>query len=507
MTRRCQVFLVGAGPGDPDLITLRGMQVLQQADLVLYDYLVNPEILQHAPSSAELVCLGRHGRDSLWAVERIQQTMVTAAQAGKTVVRLKSGDPMVFGRASGELDCLSEAGIAFEIVPGVTAALAAASYAGVPITDRDRASAVAFVTGQERSDKPHMQIDYEALARFPGTLVIYMGITTAGDWTSRLMQAGMPADRPVALIRRCSWPNQQVVTCRLDQVADRVTPYAKFPPPAVAIVGDVARDVPKWSWFQQRPLFGQTVLVTRPRHQASELQRGLRDLGADVLVQPAIEIRPPERWDEVDAVSDRLADFDMLVFSSANGVDQFLGRWFQRGRDARGLGHLKIAAVGPGTEAALRQFHLCADVTPERAFHAESLVEALAGQVDRCRCLLVRASRGREVLAEGLRDAGAIVQQVVAYQSLDQAVLDDEVARRLDEHTVDWVTVTSSAIAHALVRLLGTRCAQLRWASISPLTSAALRQHGIEPAAEAAEATMPGVVDAVAAAVVRAAGA
>ena len=236
------IYLVGAGPGDPQLITLRAREVLARADVVLYDYLVNPAILRHVGQSAELICLGRHGRSSLWPAEAIHQRLVQEATSGKCVVRLKSGDSLVFGRVTGEVESLMHAEIPFEIVPGITAAMAAASYAGVPLTDRRVASAVAFVTGQETIDKDSDALDYGHLAQFPGTLVIYMGITTARTWSAQLMAAGMPGDRPVALIRRCSWPNQEVLRCRLDEVSDRVTPYAKFPPPVIAIVGEVTRE-------------------------------------------------------------------------------------------------------------------------------------------------------------------------------------------------------------------------------------------------------------------------
>ncbi len=491
------VYLVGAGPGDPELVTLRAVELLSRADLVLYDYLVNAEILAHAPPSAELVCLGRHGRTSLWSPAEIHQAMVDSARQGKTVVRLKSGDPLIFSRAAGELECLRGAGIPFEIVPGVTSGLAAASYAGVPLTSRDLASAVALVTGQEDPDKEDAQLDYEALARFPGTLVIYMGVTTAARWTARLLAAGMPPDRPVALVRRCSWPDQRLLSCRLDEVAPLVTPYARFPPPVIAIIGEVARRAPHWNWFEERPLFGVRVLVTRPRHQSDQVQRQLRELGADVLLQPAIEISAPTSWQQVDDAQDRLAEYDHLVFSSANGVHFFCQRWLDRGRDFRRWSSLKLAAIGPGTAEALNRFYLHADRTPDTLFRAESLVELFEPEAHGKRFLLVRASRGREVLAEGLRAAGAIVDQVVAYESRDVVDMDESVAERVNARQLDWVMATSTAIANAAVRLLGDAAAQVSWASISPLTSAALRAHGLEPAAEASEATLPALIQSI----------
>lgn len=497
MAESGKVFLVGAGPGDPGLLTLRGAELLREANLVLYDYLVNPALLGLVGAEAECICLGRHGRESLWSPQQIQEAMVSGAKAGKSVVRLKGGDPLVFGRAAGELESLRAAGIPFEIVPGITAGLAAAGYVGVPVTHREVASAVALVTGQEGAGKDQPQLDYHALARFPGTIVMYMGITTAEVWTRRLMDAGMPPETPVLLVRRCTWANQQSLACRLDEVAERVTPYSKFPPPAIAIIGDVAAQQGRWNWFDARPLHGVSVLVTRPRSQAQALERQLSCLGADVQCQPAIRILSPESWDAVDQALDQLGSFDDLIFSSANGVEFFCDRWLQRGLDFRSWGNLRIVAVGPGTAAALRRYHLIPDWVPRGTYRAESVVEQLGREAARNRCLLVRASRGRDVLPQGLRETGADVTQVVAYRSVDVASLDPAVEERLAAGQRHWVTATSSSIARALVPMLKPYAPLLRWVSISPLTSEVLRENGIEPTAEAKEYTMDGVVRAL----------
>jgi uroporphyrinogen III methyltransferase/synthase len=464
---------------------------------VLYDYLVNPQMLAHA-GTAELICLGRHGRSSLWTPEAIQYRLVSEARQGKTVVRLKCGDPMVFARAAGEIESLVEAGVPFEVVPGITAALAAASYAGVPITDRRLASAVAFVTGQETGDKLDDGLDYGLLAQFPGTLVVYMGVTTAATWTERLMQAGMPPELPVALIHRCSWPSQRVIRCRLEEVAGCVTPYSEFPPPVIAIVGNVAREAAGWNWFERRLLFGQTVLVTRARHQSDDLHRQLTNLGAEVLLQPVVEIRDPPSWQDVDQAISQLPTFDGLVFSSANGVERFLGRLLGLAMDLRKLSGVQLAALGPGTAKALARFHLHADVQPATGFRAESLVDQLATGAAGKKYLLVRASRGRDVLADGLRAAGAQVDEVIAYQSVDVQAVDVDVAERLAQAAHCWVIVTSSSIARAAAQLLGDVCGKrARWVSISSLTSQALREVGIEPTLEAKTATMDGLIQAI----------
>ena len=344
------VYLVGGGPGDPGLITLRGCQCLARADVVLYDYLVNPQVLVHANPRAELVCLGRHGRDRILPQEEINARLVAHARAGRTVVRLKGGDPIVFARAAEEIGALEQAGVPYEIVPGITAALAVGSYAGIPLTRGDAASAVALVTGHERDDKT-TGLDYAALAAFPGTLVFYMGVTTAEHWAGRLIAAGKPADTPAAIVRRCSLADQQTIVCTLGTVADEIR-TRRLRPPALVIVGTVATLASGHNWFVERPLFGRRVLVTRAAHQASELASALSDLGADVLVQPAIEIAPPADWAPVDAALARIDEFDWIVFSSANGVRSLLDRLLGE-RDLRALHQVKLAAIGPGSAEEL----------------------------------------------------------------------------------------------------------------------------------------------------------
>ena len=488
-----KVYLVGAGPGDPGLITLRGIECLQRADVVLYDYLVNPNILQHAAAACECICLGRHGRTRVWPQDEVNAAMVSHARNGKTVVRLKGGDPIVFGRYVEESSALRAAGVPFEVIPGITAALAAGSYANIPITHRDFASAAALVTGQEHPGKTETSLDYEALARFPGTLILYMGVTTAPVWSAALMHAGKDAETPVAIVRRCSFPDQQTIRCTLRTVAQEA---ARLRPPVLFIVGEVAAVESGPSWFEQRPLFGQRVLVTRPENQAASLVRQLTELGADVLVQPAIRIAPPEDVALVDHTLSRLDEFEWLVFSSANGVRALLDRLLSGEQDLRALGDVKLAAIGPGTCHQLNEYRLKSDLVPAE-FRAESLAEALAPHVRGRRCLLVRASRGREVLAEQLRAAGATVEQVVAYASSDVQIADPEIVSALASGAIDWVTVTSSAIARSLVSMFGDSLRAARLASISPITSATLQEAGFTPSAEAAEYTMAGVVEAI----------
>ena len=490
------MYLIGAGPGDPGLITLRGVQCLAQADVVLYDYLASPALLNHAGPHAERICVGKHGEGKLWSQQEIAAEMVRRAQAGQRVARLKGGDPTVFARLSEEAGVLAEAGIPFEIVPGVTASIAAGAYAGIPLTDRDFASAAALITGHEAPAKPDSDLDYAHLAKFPGTLVFYMGVTTANAWVTELIRHGKSPETPAAIVRHCSLPSQETHITTLAEIPALLAGPPKMRPPAVIIIGDVVQRAGLYNWFERRELFGQTVLVTRPADQAEGLAAPLRELGAEVMFLPAIEITPPADWGQVDAALDRLSTFDWLVFSSTNGVEQFLGRLLARGGDLRQLGGLQLAAIGPATAAALDRYHLRADLTPEE-YRAEALAAELAGVAKGKRFLLARASRGREVLAEQLTAAGGHVEQVVVYQSTDSPVVPPATLQALQEGSIDWITVTSSAIARSLIALLGNDLRRAKLASISPITSGTLREGGYEVAAEASEYIMPGVVAAI----------
>lgn len=489
---RGKVFLVGAGPGDPGLITLRAVECLRAADLILYDYLVNPRLLEHATAAAQKVCLGRHGHGRILSQAEINQQMIAAAQAGQKVVRLKSGDPIIFARAAEEIAALAAASVAIEIVPGITAAFAAGSYAGIPLTMCDWASAVALVTGHECDDKQTPELDFAELARFPGTLVVYMGVTSAPRWVSALVAAGKPGDTPAAIVRRCSWPDQRVVQTTLAQVPAEIESQ-RLRPPVIVVVGEVTGLESASRWFSDRPLFGKRILVTRALEQVGEFGRQLEALGAEVFAQPAIEIGPPRDYGPLDGAINSLGEFDWLVFSSANGVRHFFARLEALGYDARRLASAKLAVIGPGTREALAGYRLRADLEPAE-HRAEALAESLQANARGSRFLLIRASRGREVLAESLAAAGGQVTQVVAYESTDVARADPRVAELLEQGRIDWVTVTSSAIARSLVNLFGESLRATRLVSISPITSATLKELGFEPAAEASDYTLEGVV-------------
>ncbi len=494
-----KVYLVGAGPGDPGLLTLRGVECLRRADVVLYDYLANPALVRHAPEHAKLLRLGHHSVGRNLTPDQITDLMVRAALAGQTVVRLKGGDPSIFARGADEAGALRQAGIPFEIVPGITSGLAVAALAEIPLTHHEDASAVALVTGRERACKEETHLDYAALAAFPGTLVFYMGVQSARRWSRALMEHGRRPDTPVAIVRWCGRSGQQTVRCTLETVADVA---ASLRPPSIFVVGDVVARTPCLSWFESRPLFGTTVLVSGSARTAERLRQRLSELGAEVIVQPVIRIVDPPDWSAVDATLRQLDRYDWLVFSSPNAVEHLMRRLLEHGQDTRSLGGVRLAALGAGTAERLAHYHLKADAVPQ-AYHPALVAQALVGGQPHPRFLLVRAHGDRPSLAGALEAAGARVEQVEAYATEEVDAPDPDVARALEEGEVQWVAVTSAATARALMRLHGPNLDTARIAAISPLTSAALRDLGREPDAEAMPATVDGLVQAIADAVVQ----
>ena len=489
------VRLVGAGPGDPGLITVRAVQCLQEADLVLYDYLANPTLVEYAKEGAELVRLGRHDQGRSLTPDEISEVMVEAALEGKNVVRLKGGDASIFGRGIDETDACRKAGITFEIVPGITSGLATAAYAEIPLTHHEDASAVALVTGHERDDKEETHLDYEALAAFPGTLVFYMGVKFAGRWSGALMENGKPPDTPVAVVQWCTRARQQTVKCTLGTVVD-VIGEKGIRPPSLFVVGKVVDHAPTLSWFQERPLFGTTVLVAGSKQTTGRLRGKLSLLGAEVLTQPAIRIAEPVDWDPVDAALEQLPEYDWLVFTSGSGVSGFMNRVMAQGKDARALAGVRLAALGKGTAERLRDYQLNADLTPEKV-DPSTLAKSLMDDAPGGAFLMVRATGDRPVLAEELEVVGAGVDQIPVYRTVDVDEPNRDVADALKAGEVRWITVTSSPTARALVRLYGELLRTAEIVSISPLTSATLRELGYPPAVEATPHTVDGMVDAL----------
>jgi uroporphyrinogen III methyltransferase/synthase len=492
------VKLVGAGPGDPGLLTVRAVECLSRAEVVLYDRLVPERLLEQVPAGARRVCVDEfHGcHPERWP--QVYQTMIDAARQGRRVVRLKGGDPFLFGRGGEEAAALREAGIPFEVVPGVTAALGAAACAGIPLTDRRHASAVAFVTGHQKPEAAD-SLDWAALARFPGTLVVYMGIARLPYLVGELLGHGKAPDTPAAVIRWGTTPEQQTLTAPLASLPDAVQ-AAGVKAPALVIVGPVVGLRSELAWFESRPLFGKHVLVTRPRGQAGEMVRRLEERGASVSLLPAVEIGEPADWGPVDRALAELDRWQWLVFTSANGVAALLGRLLRAGRDLRALGSVRLAAIGPATAEALRAYHLEPDVVPS-VYTSEGLAAALKERAAGQRVLLARADRGREVLRSELA-AVAEVEQVAVYSQRD-AEIEPGALAPLREGRIDFVTLTSSNIARALVRSLDdtglaqVRAGRVRLVTISAVTTAAVRELELPVAAEAREATAEGVVQAL----------
>lgn len=494
-----RVDLVGAGPGDPGLLTRRGADCLARADVVLYDHLVHPRLLDLAPPGAERIFAGKQPGRCVIPQDEINALLVGKAKAGLRVVRLKGGDPYVFGRGAEEAEHLHEAGIPFRVVPGVTAGVGVTSYAGLPVTHRGDASAVAFVTGHNSPDSERSRVDWPALARFPGTLVIYMGVGRLGSLCDVLIREGKSAETPAALVQSGTLGRQRTIVAPLADLPGQVA-GAGLTPPALVIIGEVVKRRPSLAWFEALPLFGRRIVLTRPSGEADHAAGDLEALGADVLQAPTVIIEPVLDPCPMDQAIDRLAEFDWLVFTSGNGVRHFLDRLEGRGRDLRALGSLKLAAIGPATAEALARFRLRADLVPA-AYRSEDLAEALAGRVGGCRVLLARADRGRTVLKDELERI-AHVEQVAVYRNADAETLPSEVVSAIAEGSVDWVTLTSSAITARLHALLPEAARlrigrEVRLASLSPITSAAAERLGWPVAVEAKVYTWDGLVEAI----------
>jgi uroporphyrinogen III methyltransferase / synthase len=487
------VYLVGAGPGDPGLMTRRSLQLIAEADAILYDRLIPPGALDGARPGADLRYVGKKPGAPALAQEEINALLVELARGGRRVVRLKGGDPFVFGRGGEEAEALAAAGVPFQVVPGVTAGVAAPAYAGIPVTHRDAASAVAFVTGHEDPDKPESALDWEALARFPGTLVLYMGVKNLALIAARLIAAGRDPDEPAALVERGTQPDQRTIMDTLGGLPARVSTEG-IRPPSITLIGPVAGLADTIAWLEHRPLRGQVVAVTRARAQSSGLAARLSGLGAEVIEAPVIRIEPrPLEGDLLEAVS-QIGDYALICLTSPNGVRLLFRALAETGRDARALAGAKVAAIGPGTAAELERHGVRADVVPER-FVAEGLVEALAGiPVEGRRVLVARAAEARSVLPDALRERGAEVDDVALYETLAEqlsAEQRDELAR------ATYVTFTSSSTVRFFLDAGGELPRSARLVSIGPITSETARAHGLTVHVEAQRHDIDGLVEAL----------
>jgi len=511
------VYLVGAGPGDPGLMTVRALELIASADVVFYDRLIPPGALDGARAGAELVYVGKRPGNPAMPQEEIERRLVDAARAGHSVVRLKGGDPFVFGRGGEEGEALREAGIEFEVVPGVTAGVAAAAYAGIPITHRDDASAVAFVTGHENPEKPGSALDWEALARFPGTLVFYMGVKRLAANAAALIAAGRDPEEPAAAVGRGTMAGQRTVTATLGTLAE-VVERKEIGAPALIVVGPVVARREALAWLERRPLHGRRVVVTRARAQASGLTATLRELGAEVVELPAIRIEPRIASGEVRQVVGRIGEgeYSLICLTSSNGAHLLFEAMWEAGLDARALdggteqqqvgsvgggvggrirGAATVAAIGPGTARALEEHGIVADVVPDR-FVAEALVEALADvAVEGRRVLIARAAAARDVLPDALRERGAEVDVVALYETVREEPDPDQVEAA---QSADYVTFTSSSTVRNLVEALGDRFPrEARVVSIGPITSKAAGEAGLTVDAEAERHDVDGLLAAL----------
>ena len=493
------VYLVGAGPGDPGLMTRRSLELIASADAIVYDRLIPPGSLDGARPDAELLYVGKEPGAAALSQDETSAVLVELARAGKRVVRLKGGDPFVFGRGGEEAEVLAAAGVPFEVVPGVTAGIAAPAYAGIPVTHRDAASAVAFVTGHEDPEKPGSALDWDALARFPGTLVFYMGIRQLPLIAERLTACGRDPSEPAAVVERGTHPGQRTILDTLGGIAARAE-AEEIRPPAITVVGPVAELRETIAWLERRPLHGEVVAVTRARAQTSGLAATLQELGAEVVETPAIRIEPRPVDGELREAIDRIDEYALVCLTSPNGVRLLFGALDRAGRDARAMAGATLAAIGPGTAAALAEHGIRADVVPER-FVAEALVEALAPvDVEGRRVLVARAAEARSVLPDALRERGAQVDDVALYDTVADPLGD---AERAGLERATYVTFTSSSTVRFLLGSGARPPADARIVSIGPITSATAEEHGLVVDVEAEQHDIDGLVRALLADVAR----
>lgn len=495
------VYLVGAGPGDPGLLTVRGRELLASCDTIVYDALVNPLLVDAAwigrASEAEKIFVGKRGGAPSMEQDAITALLVRLARDGKRVVRLKGGDPMVFGRGGEEAIALAEAGLEFEVVPGVTAGVAAPAYAGIPVTHRGVSTSVTFITGHEDPGKDRDQTDWSALARAGGTLVLYMGVSRLAKIATALIDGGRASDTPAAVIEWGTYPRQRTVTATLASLAE-VAAREKIIAPSIAIIGDVVKLRGEMRWFDRRPLFGRTIVVTRAREQASQLRAMLEIAGARVIEAPAIRIEALDQGPLYAALGN-LAGYDWLVVTSRNAVDLLWAALRELGLDARAFASAKLCAVGPATADALLAHGLAVDVIPDR-YVAEGVIEKLRERDDvrGARVLFVRAAGARELLPTALRDMGANVDEVEIYRTVPDLSGLDTLRDALDAGAVDVVTFTSASTVRHFVDALGAeRARTVRGASIGPITSDAARELGVPVAIEAVESTIASLVQAI----------
>jgi len=498
-----KVFLVGAGPGDYCLLTIKAVDCLKIADTVVYDRLADPRILQYAPQDAEFIYVGKASSQHTMTQDKICQLLVDLAKEGKTVVRLKGGDPFVFGRGGEEALLLKENNLPFEIVPGVTSAISVPAYAGIPVTHRGIAASFSVITGHEDPTKETSDINWPQLAQATDTLVFLMGVANLPKITAQLIEHGRLATTPVAIIRWGTKLKQQVWTSTLAEAAD-MAQRENIKPPCIFLVGEVVKLRQDLAWFDNvamKPLFGKKILVTRSRAQASKLTHQLEELGAECIEAPAISLKAPaDAYRSLDKALGDIDKYNWLIFTSTNGVEHFWQRLEKAGKDARALASAKLCAIGSATAEALKQRGLIADVVPDR-YQAEGIIDALKDMIEPgIRVLIPRAAQARAILPESLRKAGAEVDVVPAYETAIGEGNSEEIRQELQKGNIDAATFTSSSTVTNFLKLLGGDTSLLnkvKLCAIGPITAETMRKNGLSVSVEAAEYTIDGLVEAL----------
>ena len=496
-----KVYLIGAGPGDPGLLTIKAKECIENADVVVYDYLASPFLLDYAKKDAQIIYVGKKGGDHTLSQDGINQLLVDKAKLGLNIARLKGGDPFVFGRGGEEAQMLLSFGVPYEVIPGVTSAIAAPAYAGIPVTHRDHTSFVSFITGHENPDKKETSMQWDIYARSNATLVFLMGVKNLANIAKNLINNGKPPDTPVALVRWGTTARQQTVTGTLETIVEKVK-KAKLKSPAIIVIGHVVSLRNELAWFDKRPLFGKKIVITRARAQASSLVSKLSRLGAQCIEIPTIKIAPPEDIYPLKKSIENIYIYDWLVFTSVNGVKFFFDTLFDMGKDVRSLGHLKLACIGPVTKERLQNYGIISDILPE-TYRAESVIKAFSNiELKNKKILLPRAKKARTILPEELSKMGAKVDEVIAYETLLDLNKKEELINLLQESKIDAVTFTSSSTVSNFISLLDSKDSRkllknIVTASIGPITSKTARSLDIEPEIEAKEFTIQGLVDAL----------
>ncbi|MFQ6082862.1 MAG: uroporphyrinogen-III C-methyltransferase [Candidatus Aminicenantia bacterium] len=490
-----KVYLIGAGPGDPELISVKGLKYLKRADVVVYDNLVNKKLLRNVKNGAEVIYVGKESGQHTLDQELINKFLIEKAKKGKVVVRLKGGDPFIFGRGGEEALALSESGVKFEIIPGITAATAVPVCAGIPVTHRGITSTVAFITGHETPLKDESHIEWSKISTGIGTLIFFMGVKNLKNIVDNLIKYGRDKNTPVAIVRWGTLPEQKVITAMLKDIV-QIAEKEEIKPPALIIIGEVVKLREKLNWFESKPLFGKKIIVTRSRTQASKLVDLLEEYGAEAIEVPTIKFEYPEKSNSLDEVINQIKKFEWLIFTSVNGVKSFFKRFFSL-KDIRELSGIKIACIGPATKNEIESFYLKVDFQPSK-YVAECFTEEFVkkNDVKNKNILLIRADEARDYIEKELINSGANVTSVVGYRTLPEDSKSSEIMEIFERGEVDWVTFTSSSTVRNFFNIYqGSK--KFKIASIGPITSRTIMELGFSPDVEAEEHTIPGLVKAI----------